>query len=312
MVRSKAELDAAIKAGGPVVAVINTRARRGRTLAGRLPDLLTAAGNGQVPRRVIEVDRPARLAEAFDEALALKPDLLVVGGGDGTLSSAVVHLAHRDTALGVLALGTTNNLARSLSIPLDAHAAVRVLARGKVADVDLGQAGDRLFANMVSMGVSTRVADRVPHRLKAAVGRAAYPLTALAALPTHRPFKVRATAGDVVQEFSTHQLNIANGAFHAGRPIAADAGIDDRLLVAYRLGAASRPRLIASAFGHAVTGNRRRLADEEFLTGGELFIETWPAQMLDVDGEIVGRTPIQVSVVAEALRVMVPTDFVDN
>jgi YegS/Rv2252/BmrU family lipid kinase len=308
--RSKAELNAAISAGRSPVLLINTRARRGRALAEAAPRLL--ASHGFMVRRVICVDEPSRLGEAMIEALALDPDLLVVGGGDGTVSSVVAHLAHRDVALGVLPLGTTNNLARSLGIPLGLGAATATLAHGKVADVDLGRAGDRLFANMVSIGVSVKVAGRVPHRLKRVLGRAAYPLTALRALPDHRPFRARITAQGATQEFWTHQLNIANGGFHAGRLLARDAGIDDRLLVAYRMGTASRAHLIGSMLRHAATGPWRRLADDAFLAVGELTVETDPVLALDVDGEVVDTTPVTISVVPNALRVIVPQDFIDT
>jgi len=62
------------------------------------------------------------------------------------------------------------------------------------------------------------------------LGRAAYPLTALALLPGHRPFTARLRIGEEVHELVTHQLNIANGSHHAGRAIAPDTGLDDREL----------------------------------------------------------------------------------
>jgi YegS/Rv2252/BmrU family lipid kinase len=307
--RSKTELQAAIRTHRSAVLVINTRARRGRLLAGRSLRLL--GERGLTPRKVIGVDDPARLGAALAEAVSLEPDLVVVGGGDGTLSLAVSHLADRDVALGVLPLGTTNNLARSLGVPLRLAAAVTTIAHGKVADVDLGQAGGRLFANMVSLGLSVEVAGKVPHRLKRILGRAAYPLTALRALPRHRPFQARLIAGDEVVEFETHQLNIANGRFHAGRPIAGDAGIDDRLLVAYRLGAPRRAGLVGAMVRHAVTGPYLRMADEKFLAVGELTVRTEPPLALDIDGEVTGTTPVRIRVLPNALRVMVPPDFVD-
>ncbi|MCP9978079.1 hypothetical protein LUX32_10915 [Actinomadura madurae] len=113
----------------------------------------------------------------------------MVGGGDGTIAEAVGHLAHRDIALGVLPLGTTNNFARSLELPLDLPGAVATLALGrpdggKVADVDVGwfeSTGDpqgegpgaereHIFANMVSLGLSVEVAGHVPHTLKRFLG----------------------------------------------------------------------------------------------------------------------------------------------
>jgi YegS/Rv2252/BmrU family lipid kinase len=308
--RSKDELTAAIRDGGPAILVINTRARTGAALLQHAPRLL--AEQGIAVARVINVRRPERLGRALDEAVADAPDLLVAAGGAGTLSTAGKRLAGLDMALGVLPVGTTNNFARSLGWSGGVETALATLGSGKVADVDLGQAGPDSFTNMVSLGVSVQVAGRVPHRLKRHLGRTAYPLTALGALPGHRPFRARITAGDTTLKFETHQLNIANGAFHGGRRIARDADIDDRLLLAYRFGAGSRVHLIGSAVRHALTGSYLSMEDQPFLTAGDLHLETDPALPLDVDGEIRGRTPVRIRVRPNALRVIVPQDFIDR
>ena len=95
----------------------------------------------------------------------------MVGGGDGTLSEAVHQFAHRDLCLGVLPLGTTNNFARNLGLPLHLPGAMRILTEGKVADVDLGHVAGRHFANLTSLGLSVQVAEHVPHLLKRVLPR---------------------------------------------------------------------------------------------------------------------------------------------
>jgi diacylglycerol kinase family enzyme len=114
-----------------------------------------------------------------------------------------------------------------------------------------------------------------------------------------------------VHELVTHQLNIANGSHHAGRAIARDTGLDDRQLVIYRLGDAHRLRLTLATVRQTVTGPRRRLAHTPFLTARHVWLHTDPPLDLDVDGEIRGRTPAQITLEANALRVMVGTDFPD-
>jgi len=76
-------------------------------------------------------------------------------------------------------------------------AALRILTEGKVADVDLGHVAGRHFANSTSLGPSVQVAGHVRHQLKRILGRAAYPVTALALLPRHPPFtaQLRVTDG---------------------------------------------------------------------------------------------------------------------
>ena len=180
-----------------------------------------------------------------------------------------------------------------------------------------------------------QVAEHVPHQLKRILGRAAYPLTALALLPRHRSFTARLRVTDGtdndrddgptvdhrtdgtngtdrgVHELVTHQLNIANGSHHAGRAIARDTGLDDRQLVIYRLGDARRLRLTLATVRQTVTGPRRPLAQTPFLTARSVWLHTDPPLDLDVDGEIRGRTPAQITLEANALRVMVGADFPD-
>jgi len=290
--------------------VVNTWSRRGRRLYPAVTARLHAAGFdllGSFP-----AVRPGELGASLTAAIDLRPDMLIVGGGDGSISEAARRLAYHDMALGILPLGTTNNFARTLGIPLDLPGAIGVLAAGKVADVDLGRADDTIFANLVSAGLSAHVAATVPHQLKRLLGRAAYPLTALAGLPRHRPFRASITVGDRRYTLDTHQLNIANGSFHAGRPITGDASADDRLLLVYRLGGPRRRALVSATVRHAVLGGRRTLAEPAFLAVSELWLDTDPPLPLDVDGEIRGRTPARIALAPEALRVMVAPGFPDT
>ncbi|WP_405146973.1 diacylglycerol kinase family protein [Sphaerisporangium sp. NBC_01403] len=308
--RSKAEHTKAIRDLRRVALVVNTRSRRGRHRYFEALRLLQA--DGFRPLRTYAVMDPSRLPEIIQEALELQPDLLVVGGGDGSLSEAVKHVAHRDVALGVLPLGTTNNFARSLGLPLDLARAVKVFSRGKVADIDLGMAGDRPFANLASFGVSVEVAGKVKPWLKRVLGRAAYPLTALTILPGHSPFRAFITVDGRRHELLTHQLNIANGRYHGGWQIARDISIDNRRLVAYQLGSGKRLRLLAETLVRATSGRWSSLAGGPFVTGGEMLLETEPSMAADVDGEVRLRTPLTIRSIPNGLRVMVPPGFLDT
>jgi diacylglycerol kinase (ATP) len=309
VLRSKAEHLAEIRRRRRMALVVNTRSRQGLRLYRTACGLLEASGFDLLG--LFPAGRPDELYAGLAAAVDMRPDLLVVGGGDGTLSLAARYLAFQDIALGVLPLGTTNNFARSLGIPLTVTAAVEVLTGGKVADVDLGEAGGVYFTNLVSVGLSGHVADTVPHSLKRVLGSVAYPLAALAGLPGHRPFRAVVRAGEERRVVTTHQLNIANGSFHAGRPITADASADDRLLVAYSLGDASRGTLVGAIIRHVLSGARRSYTEPAFLVSGQMHLSTDPPLPLVIDGEVHGRTPVGITMAANALRVMVPADFPD-
>ncbi|MFC0528925.1 diacylglycerol/lipid kinase family protein [Phytohabitans kaempferiae] len=307
--RSKIELQDAIHRARRAVLIVNTHSRRGRRLYEVVRGRLAAEGFHLLG--CFPVENTERLPGQLAAAIALDPDLLVAGGGDGTVSEAARHLAHRDIALGVLPLGTTNNFARALAVPHRPAGALGVLTGGKVADVDLGQAGETIFANHANVGLSAQVGEAVPARLKRHIGKSAYPLTAVARLLRHRPFRARITAGGDEYEVVTHQLNIVNGRFQAGRPITSDATVDDRVLHVFPVGGPRRRQLLSASLRQAFAGQRQPTAPP-FLATDDLTVETDPPLPLDVDGEVHGRTPIRVRLLPNALRVMVAPSFVDN
>ncbi|MGW3603509.1 diacylglycerol/lipid kinase family protein [Micromonospora sp. NPDC005161] len=308
--RTKPELSETIRRERRAALVVNTHSRRGRRLYERARDRLTSAGFKLLA--AYPVDVPAELEQSLAAAADLGPDLLIAGGGDGTISTAARLLAHRDIALGLLPLGTTNNFARTVGVPLHLDAAVAVLADGKVIDVDLGLVGSRWFTNHVGIGLSADVMLRTPARLKRATGRLAYPVTALTLLTRHRPLRAVVRAEGREREVVTHQLYVANGGFHAGRPITADADADDRLLVAYPVGGAPRRELLRHTARNAATGHRRTLGEEPFLAVHQLWLETDRPAPVEVDGELYGETPIRIGLDPNALRIMAPADSPDR
>jgi len=161
--------------------------------------------------------------------------------------------------------------------------AVATLSDGKVVDVDLGLAGSAAFTNHVGVGLSADLMAAAPRLLKRLIGRTAYPVTALGLLVRHRALRVVVRADGREHTFLTHQLYVANGGFHAGRPIAADAHADDRLLVAYPVGGSGRWGLLRETARNVATGHRRTLGEEPFLAAGELWVETDRPARVEVD-----------------------------
>jgi diacylglycerol kinase (ATP) len=287
-----------------VVVVVNTRSSRAAAAHEAVLSKLAADGVHVTAAHVI-TDPSAQLRPALADAVRRRPGMLLVGGGDGTVAAAVDLLAHNTgTVLGCLPLGTTNNFARTLGLPLRLAAALDVLRCGRVADIDVGLLDGRPFANMVSVGVSAAVASQTPAALKRRLGRAAYAATAARALRTAEPFLAEVHSGGLTWRVVTHQLNVANGAVHAGSRIAGDARVDDRLLVAYRLGSGTRSSTVRAAVRQAMT-TRQPMAAKGYVVGSDLTITTDRPLPVDVDGELAGTTPIRVRVAPAALQVVV-------
>src|SRR5882724_7764935 len=85
------------------------------------------------------------------------PDVIVVGGGDGTISAAAAAVARCGKTLGILPLGTMNLFARSLAIPLDMIAAAEVLATAEAVAVDIAEVNGRFFVHHVALGLHARM-----------------------------------------------------------------------------------------------------------------------------------------------------------
>lgn len=304
---TKAELQERIRSNRTAVLVVNPGSRNGDALVEGAGALLEARGVTLTRMHVVDGDA----GDAVDAALADDPDLLVLASGDGTLSRVVGRLAHRDTVLGILPTGTTNNFARTLGIPLDLDAALDLLVDGKVADVDLGTLDGEHFANVAALGISVTIAQSVPDRLKRLLGRAAYALEGLRCLVQHSAIEVTVETDQGDFSVGTHEVIVANGRFHAGTLIAPDASADDHHLVVFHLGDRRRLALLRSLVLFAFH-RPRTLREGNFVRVQRARITATPPQRLEVDGEPRGRTPVEFGVDREALRVLVAADFDDR
>ena len=97
------------------------------------------------------------LARALDAAIADKVDVIVAGGGDGTVNAVVNAIGAHDITLGVLPLGTLNHFARDLGLPTDMREAAEVIVAGHSIQIDAGDVNGRIFLNNSSVGLYPRI-----------------------------------------------------------------------------------------------------------------------------------------------------------
>jgi len=107
----------------------------------------------------IDVVEPEAIETALDEAVAAAPDILVAGGGDGTIRSAASRLIGSGIALGILPLGTVNRLAHDLHIPLEPRAAVRALAKAGYREIDVAEVNGEIFLCNSMLGLPPEISE---------------------------------------------------------------------------------------------------------------------------------------------------------
>jgi diacylglycerol kinase (ATP) len=307
----------ATAAAGPAALVINTASRHG---ADALPAARDALHRHGIDVAVAHaVTDSSTLPEVVAEVVTSGTRLVVVGGGDGTMSCAAGVLAdlsgRRRTVLGVLPLGTANDFARSLDIPKGIESASQVLATGKIVDVDVGRADAAPFLNVASIGLSVRATYALKPGLKRWLGPVAYPYAALAAFRDHRPFSalLEFPAGDFdrIELEDLLQVGIGNGRHYGGgATVAPNASVDDHLLNIFAI---ERGRLRDHVSIASLLRSGRLVEHENvshFATT-EVVVDTDGEQPINLDGEIATTTPSRFCVQPNAIDVVVPQHMTD-
>jgi len=281
--------------------IINARARRAQRWLARSVAALWAAG--VAPDQVTLEEEAAALVQATGRAVAAGAELVIVAGGDGTLSLLVDCLAYREVMLGVLPLGTGNDFARGLGIPMDLEAAARVVASGRRVRVSLLRVDGDYAVNTVNIGANVHLA-RLARGLKPYLGRLAYLYAAGEGLAANRRFEGRMEANGWVAEGLMTQFGIVSGpVYAAGQAVNPEA--EPGTFLAYAIPAGGRwqvTRMVWSLRGGRDL-ERRGVKSTRAMRAR---ISTTVPEPVAVDGEVSGTTPVTVEVARDAITVMVP------
>ena len=275
-------------------------------LQGEMEQAFKAEG---VDARVHMVQVGEDINSLAQQAANSDADIIVAGGGDGTLNSVASAVVGSDKVFGVLPLGTLNHFAKDMQIPLELDEAVKTIAHGRTVEVDVGEFNGRIFLNNSSLGLYPSIVrerekqERLGYRKWPAFVWAAwsvlmrYPFLDLRlqadgkALATRTPFLF---VGNNRYEMET--LNI-------GSRSALDAGA----LSLYLTHQTGRLGLIRLAW-RALFGGLNQEKDFMALTTEELSIETRKKRVrVAMDGEVtVVEPPLLYRIRKKALKVRVP------
>lgn len=251
------------------------------------------------------MDNPQQLPELI-RRYQNRVDLVIIGGGDGTLNAAADALVETQLLLGILPLGTANDLARTLGIPDSLPEACKIIAQGQPRRIDLGWVNGKYFFNVASMGLSVQITERLTKETKRRWGVFAYAITALQALWKARPFRAEIRIEGESIRVKTVQIAVGNGRYYGGgMAVAHDATIDDRRLDLYSLELKHWWQIIALL--PAMRGGRHTaFPGVRALRGQKIQVYTSKPRPINTDGEITTYTPADFRVIPQALAVLVP------
>jgi diacylglycerol kinase (ATP) len=261
---------------------------------------------------VLLTERPGHGAELARERWR-GYDAVFALGGDGTVMEVASALVGTGVAVGALAGGTGNLLARAIGIPLDVAAAVPALLAGDRRRIDLGRLPDgRYFAVAAGVGIDARMVRDTPTWMKRRLGVIAYAITAtraaLGAVLRRDFFRVRLTVdGERFERPTAAAAMIANfGAIlhdriTFGPGIQSDDGVLDACVYS--------PRSLRDAIRIMWRLLRKDFRSDDcilYRSGRQIRIETEPPHHVQADGELLGMTPLDVTVEPLAADFLVP------
>ncbi len=290
-------------------------------------EVIINAGSGSVEREETErrlaelfeehgVEANIHLAKNGDEIIGFakktakgNAEIIVAGGGDGTVSAVAAEAIKAGKTLGILPLGTLNNFSKDLQIPQDLEEAVRVIAENYTKQIDVGEVNGRIFVNNSSIGLYPGIVRRREKQQRLGYGKWRAALWAALKMLRRSPFfAVRMETEEDKRIVKTPFVFVGNNEyemdfFNIGRR----AKLDDGKLSVYFLHRSGRKGLFLLIV-RTIFGRLRQTADFEEINTGEITIETKKKRLLVAfDGEVKKlETPLVYKIHPKVLRVIVP------
>src|ERR1035437_9206615 len=294
-----------------VLLAVDSRARHGRKLRERAAAAIRARGH-----EIVEIAKeipPSELSAAI-RAHKDDVDVVVVGGGDGTLLSAIDGLVETKLPLVILPLGTFNELARTLGVPGDPVPAAALIDEGVPVQLDVGRVNGVRYLNEASIGLSTRVTRLQTGEVKRRLGMLAIPVTTLRALGWARPMHLEIESDDGGKRIMRAlQLTVANSYRFGGVVDNPEASLDDGLLWLYSIDVHAWWHTLGILLAVAVrrfphAPDRTAVRARRFVVRS---VHGAPHHVY-ADGESVARLPAEFTIENRAITVLVPPGAAEN
>ena len=287
------------------ILIVNAMSRTGAEAFDEVRDKLIAAGVDLIAAYAI--DEPDKMEPAMRDAIARAP-MVVIGGGDGSLSTNVDFFVGHDTVFAFVPLGTANSFAGTLGIPKDIDSAIDVIANGARKWIDLGRIDDDYFVNAAAIGLSPIIAQTVPHKLKRYLGIFGYFIWALRCALRFRPFKMTVEHEDGRRDkLWATEVRIANGTHHGGVELIESQELDSGEIVIQAVTGKSVWRLAWSWFATILKLRARHGTTCEF-RGTSMRLDTRPRLKISIDGEVAAKTPVTVSIARHLIEIAAPRE----
>lgn len=287
-----------------IVVLVNPHSRSGRVLINTILKWLEEHQLNILNKD--DLDCPEERVDGFLLKYSSAADLVIVGGGDGSLRAALPGLLKTGLPVLYLPIGTLNNLARTLNLPAQIEDAMNLILVHKVKEVEIATANDIPFHSVIGLGLSTQINRFVRSDLKRWFGAFAFVWTGLKIIYRMNPFRVRIVTDGQEHLGRSWQITVCNGRFYgSGFEIASTATMNDRLLHGQSI--ETHKWWHAFKFVPLIFGSDgKKLDDLHVFSGQNIEIHTKKRMRVDLDGDVKTNTPLKLALHPQKLKILVP------
>lgn len=265
-------------------------------------ELLASCGISVIQKKSPSAQQTARYIHEY----AAQIQLVILGGGDGTISAAAASLYQHQLPFAILPLGTANDLAHSLNIPNNLADAFQVIADNNKARINLGVINNHYFFNVAHIGLGVKVTSELTPEVKKSWGVFSYLKAAFSAFKKNSPFHATLNVNGKSHYLHSIQIAVGNGRYYGGGNVIDEKSqIDDGTLCLYSLAPSTLWKLLSYAF-FLRYGKHDYVQNAFTAAGQKIEITTRKPKDIIADGEFISKTPAVFTVIPQALEVVRP------
>ncbi len=287
--------------------IANPRAghKRGLRAIKELRLLLRAKG---VPHELLETEYQGHATELARRLVEKGQTRIIIFGGDGTISEVVNAVVNSKVELGVISVGTGNDLARTLGLPYNKpEQALEVIRAGKPVQVDVGWEQDRCFISTLGVGFPAIIAHEV-NKMRNLKGSPAFFIATYKAMTRLRSFPARIELDKATLNVTCTSILIQNTRFCGGGLLMApEARVDDGLFDVVVVSDIGKVDLMLN-FPKIYRGRHLKHPKFSLYRSRSVRIDTAANLSKMFDGDIYGKTPVNAKVLRGAVTIISPPD----
>ena len=232
-----------------------------------------------------------------------KYDLLIVAGGDGTVNEVINGIANSKTTLAIIPFGTSNVLALELGIPFKAKEAAELITEGKQTKIDLAlvemREGSRFYSIVLTVGFDAAVMNDATSEFRNRWGIFAEPIMGINLITCRwQEIRIEHTTNSMGYFVVIANSKFIGGGYQIANAASTQDGVLDLVIINRKWW-----KVLALLFSASI-GKRNKFHQNEYYQITDASVYAKPELLVQVDGEIIGKTPVKVKVVPKALNVI--------